>query len=88
MNNNRFTNVCLVFVVCLLGIIALKLDTTSVHAAKRFKYEVVAVFEGTTDQNVAVQVNKETQAGWELVAAPMYQPDAMNRAQGFLIFRK
>jgi hypothetical protein len=44
------------------------------------------VFEGTTDQHVAAQVGKETQAGWELVAAPMWQP--VNRAQGYLIFRK
>jgi len=53
-----------------------------------FKYEVVPVFEGTSDQGVPAQASKETQAGWELVAAPMWIADAMNRAQGFLIFRK
>ena len=89
MGNNRFTNVCLVLMVCLLGVIALRLDsTTHVYAAKKFKYEVVPVFEGTANQNVAVQVDKETQAGWEIVAAPLWRDKGSGRAEGFLIFRK
>ena len=88
MCRNRFTNICLVFVVCLLSLIALRLNTTTIYAEKKFKYEVVPVFENTADQNVAMQVDKETQAGWELVAAPMWRVDASARAEGYLIFRK
>jgi hypothetical protein len=88
MSKNRFTDVCLFFMVCFLGLIALRLDTTPIYAAKKFRYEVVSVFEGTANQNVAAQVDKETQAGWELVAAPIWREPGTGRAEGFLIFRK
>jgi len=87
MRNNQFVNTCLALIVGLLALLIVRLDT-GVYAAKKFKYEVVPAYEGTSDQNVAALVEKETQAGWELVDAPMWRFDASNPAQGFLIFRK
>jgi hypothetical protein len=88
MSKNRCANVCLVLIVFLLGVIALRMETTPTYAAKKFKYKVVPVFEGTADQNMATQVQKETDAGWEVVAAPMWAWDGTNPARGFVIFRK
>jgi hypothetical protein len=88
MQHNRFANICLVVIVFLLGVIALRIDPTPAHAARTIKYEVVPVFEGTPDQHVAAQIGKETQAGWELVAAPMWQASELGSAQGYLIFRR
>ena len=88
MGNNRFTNVCYVLVVCLLGLIVLRLDPPTIYAAKKFKYQVIPVLDGTPDQNVIVQVDKGTQAGWELVAAALWRNEGYGRAEGYLIFRK
>lgn len=88
MNTNRFTNTCLVVVICLLGLIALRLNSAPVYAAKKFRYEVVPITEQISSQTVTVQVDKETQAGWELVAAPIWNVDLSNGARGYLIFRR
>jgi hypothetical protein len=87
MRNNQFVNICLALIVGLLALLIVRLDT-SVYAAKKFKYEVVRANEGMSDQNIATLVEKETQAGWELVAAPMWRVDVSNPAEGVLIFRK
>ena len=84
MNNNRFANICLGLIVCLLGVIALRHETTSVYAAKKANYEVIRVDEG----NISAQVTKETQAGWELVATTMWITSVNNIGQGVVIFRK
>lgn len=78
----------LVVVVLLLAVIAFRLHPVPAYAAKKFTYRVVPVQQGTADQNVAKEVEKETQAGWELVAAPMWRVDAINQPEGFLILRK
>ena len=57
---------------------------SSAYAAKKLTYEVIRVDEG----NIVAQVTKETQAGWEPVAATMYIADVNNAAQGFVIFKK
>ena len=84
MQNNRFANICLVLIVSLLGVIAFRHETTSAYAAKKVSYEVVRVDEG----NIPAQVAKETQAGWEPVAATMWITSVNNIAQGVVIFRK
>ena len=84
MLNNRFENICHVLSVGLLGVIASKHETTSAYAAKKGTYEVIRVDES----NIPVQVAKETQAGWEPVAATMWITSVNNIAQGVVIFRK
>jgi hypothetical protein len=88
MRNNQFANVCLLIIVCLLAVIAFRLDTASAYAAKKYRYEVIPANQGAAGQDVAAKVEKETQAGWELVAAPMWQADSLNNPQAILIFRK
>jgi hypothetical protein len=87
MRNTQFADLCFVLIVVLLAVIAFTRDTTA-YAAQKFTYQVVPVHEGTTDQNLVALVEKETRAGWEVVAAPMWRFDAWNSAQGFLIVRK
>ena len=84
MRNNQFANVCLALIVVLLGMIALRHDATPAYAAEaeRFSFEVVPVEEA----NFIARVNRETQIGWEPVAAPMWE--AVFPPQGFVIFRK
>jgi hypothetical protein len=84
MRNNQFANVCLALIVILLGVIAFRIDITPAYAAKKVAYEVIRVDEGT----IVPQFMKETQAGWEPVAATMWIADARNAAQGFVIFKK
>jgi len=84
MPNNRFANICLGLIVGLLGVIAFRHETTSAYAAKKGSYEVIHVDEA----NIPAQVAKETQAGWEPVAATMWITSVNNIAQGVVIFRK
>ena len=84
MRNDLFANTCLVLIVAVLGMIAFRCETPPVYAAKKFQYEVAPIMEG----NIATQIAKEAQAGWEPIAAPMWAWDGVNPARGFVIFRK
>ena len=80
-----FTNVCLMAIICLLAVIAMRLNTEHVYAAKAWKYEVVRALDG----QVPAEIQKQTQAGWELVAAPFWaNANVMSGSEGLLIFRK
>jgi ABC-type cobalt transport system substrate-binding protein len=76
MRQSQVTNMLLVVLVFLLGMIAFRSDPVPAYAAKKFTYKVVPVYEGTADQNMAKELEKEMQAGWDPAAAPMWQPDA------------
>jgi hypothetical protein len=85
MRKNSFTNACLVVIICLLVVIALKIDTAHAYAAKSWKYEVVSVVDG----QAANEIQKQSQAGWELVAAPFWANSNMTSGStGLLILRK
>jgi hypothetical protein len=85
MHRNLFGNICLVVITCLLTVIAFKLDTAHAYAAKSWKYEVIKVLDSQAD----VAIQKETQSGWELVAAPFWAySNVSSGANGLLIFRK
>jgi hypothetical protein len=80
-----FTNVCLMAIICLLGVIAMRLNTAPVYAAKTSRYEVIRALDG----QVPGEIQKQTQAGWELVAAPFWANSNMSSgSEGMLIFRK
>jgi hypothetical protein len=80
-----FTNVCLMAIICLLAVIAMRLNTEHVYAAKSWRYEVINVVDGLA----ADEIQKQTQAGWELVAAPFLANANMSAgSNGLLIFRK
>jgi hypothetical protein len=83
MQNNRFVNACFILIIGLLAVIAFRLDTTApAYAARPVKYEVIAV-----NDNIATTLQKETQSGWELVAAPFWVETGMATPRGLLIFR-
>jgi hypothetical protein len=85
MRKNSLTNACLVIIICLLAVIAAKIDTVHAYAAKPWKYEVVSVL----DNQAADEIQKQSQAGWELVAAPFWAYSNVSAgANGLLIFRK
>lgn len=84
MQHNRFTNVCLVLIVVLLGVIAFRHDITPAYAAEasRYDFEVVRVEEGS----LAAKVTQEAKAGWDPVIVSMWAP--VYPAQGVVVFRK
>jgi ABC-type cobalt transport system substrate-binding protein len=85
MSKTSFTNFCLVAIICLLAVIAMKLNTGHVYAAKSWKYETLRVLDG----QAADEIQKQSQAGWELVAAPFWTySNRSGGADGLLIFRK
>lgn len=85
MRNNPFGNVCMVVIICLLTVIAMKLDTVPVNAARSWNYEVIHVLDG----QAADEIQKHAQSGWELVAAPFWSnANALSGSAGLLIFRK
>ena len=85
MRKNSLTNACLVMIICLLAVIAMKIDTVHAYAAKPWKYEVVSVLDG----QAADEIQKQSRAGWELVAAPFWANSNMTSgSSGLLIFRK
>jgi hypothetical protein len=85
MHNNPFGKVCLLVIICLLAVIAVKLDTVHAYAAKSWKYEVISVL----DNQAADEIQKRAKSGWELVAAPFWAYSNVSAgANGLLIFRK
>jgi hypothetical protein len=79
-----FTNLCLMAIICLLAVIAMRLNPEHVYAAKAWKYEVIEVVDG----RAADEIQKQTQAGWELVATPFWaNPNMTAGSNGMLIFR-
>ena len=92
MSTDRFSRVCLLVITFLLVLILLRpalTPSSSVHAAKSYRYELVKVYDDQTAGEARKALEKYTGDGWELVAAPFFsasQPG--NWASGYLIFRK
>lgn len=95
MLSHRFSNACLILVVVLLAVIAFKPNTTA-YAAKRVEYEVIATDtsglviapDATGPGALQMQIAKEAQSGWELVAAPFWYHQGASSVKGLLIFRR
>ncbi|HWE50793.1 MAG TPA: hypothetical protein VG273_13440 [Bryobacteraceae bacterium] len=85
MPNNRFGNICLLAILCLLAVIAVELKTGHVYAAKTWQYSVVRVL----DAQAPDAIQKQTQSGWELVSSSFWTfANQTGNAEGLLIFRK
>ncbi len=91
---DRFFKTCLVLIVLLLAVIALRLIVSpqSVHAQGQHKYVAVKAYGGNPSQANSIQavLDKYAADGWEL-AAPIYVPADTNADVGtamYLIFRK
>lgn len=85
---DRFTKVCLVLIILLLTVIAVRpmMFPQAVAAQQRYRY--VAVFSSNNLQPQP-ELDKYAADGWELVATyVVVAPDTVNDNRVALIFRK
>jgi hypothetical protein len=82
---DRFTKACLVLIVALLAVIALRpiVFPQSVAAQQHYRYEAVATYSWEQPQP---ELNKYAADGWELTST--YVASINNANQVVLIFRK
>jgi hypothetical protein len=82
---DRFTKACLVLIVLLLAVIALRpiVFPQSVAAQQHHRYEAVATYSWQRPQP---ELDKYAAEGWEL--AGTYVANINNNDQAILIFRK
>jgi len=81
---NRFSNSCLIIIVLLLGVIALRSLDTPKQALAASHIQYLVVNTGPAAASIQDELEKEAKDGWELVA-PIYSA----QVPGFtLVFRK
>ena len=88
---DRFLKICLVLIVVLLAVIALRLIVSlqSVHAQAQYKYLAVRAYGENASPGNRIQdvLDKYAADGWEL-AAPVYAGEGIGGPDMYLIFRK
>ena len=81
---NRFSKACVVIVILLLAVIALRPTVSPQRALAASHYQYLAVTTGPVSTEIQQALDKHVAEGWEL-AAPLYS----EQVPGFtLIFRK
>jgi hypothetical protein len=91
---DRFLKTCLILIVLLLAVIALRpiVSPHSVHAQDQHKYVAVKAYGGNASSGTGIQavLDKYAADGWEL-AAPIYAGAGVTGTSSgelYLIFRK
>ena len=92
MSSDRFSRVCLLVIVFLLLLILVRpalVPSSSVQAARSYRYELVKVTDDLTAEQAKMTLEKYTRDGWELVAVPFVSASSPGDwASGYMIFRK